>query len=85
MKKLDNLTITVNPRALAWARVEAAKRDMSLSRYVGEMLHDKMRHSVEYQKAMSEALAQKPLTRDGAWKPYPKRDELYDRPVLRRR
>ncbi len=85
MKKLDNLTITVDPQALGWARVEAAKRDMSLSRFVGEVLRDKMRHSLEYQKAMREALAQKPLNLNGAWKPYPTRDELYDRPVLRRR
>jgi hypothetical protein len=85
MKKLNKLTITVDPRALAWARVQAAKRGMSLSRYVSELLRNKMRYSAEYEKAMRKALAQKPLDLKGAWKPYPTRDELYDRPVLRRR
>ena len=85
MKKLDNVTITLDSKTLAWARVEAAKRDMSVSRFFGEMARDRMRHSREYEKAMREALAQKPLGLKGEWKPYPTREELYDRPVLRRR
>lgn len=82
---MKNVTITLDEQAAAWARVQAAERNMSLSRYVGEMLHDKMRHSREYEKAMKAALVQKPLDLKGPWEPYPKREELYDRPVLRRR
>jgi hypothetical protein len=74
---MKNITITLDEQAAAWARVQAADRDMSLSRYVGEMLHDKMRHSREYEKAMREALAQKPLKFEG---PYLTREELYARP-----
>ena len=82
---MKNITITLDAQAATWARVQAAAQNMSLSRYVGEMLRDKMRHSSEYEKAMREALAQKPLDLKGPWEPYPTREELYDRPVLRRR
>jgi hypothetical protein len=60
--------------------VQAAEHNMSLSRFVGELLRNKMRHSREYERAMRAALAEKPLRLEGA---YLKRDELYDRPRLR--
>ena len=82
---MKNITLTLDEQVAAWARVQAAEQDMSLSRYLGEVLRDKMRHSREYEKAMREALAEKPLDLKGPWEPYPTREELYDRPVLRRR
>ena len=82
---MKNITITLDAQAAAWARVQAAEQNMSLSRYLGEMLRDQMRHSREYEKAMRQALAQKPLDLKGPREPYPTREELYDRPVLRRR
>ena len=39
-----NVTITVEDAALEWARIEAAKRNSSVSRLVGELLAEKMRH-----------------------------------------
>jgi hypothetical protein len=77
---MKNITITLDAQAAAWARVQAAEHNVSLSRFVGEMLRQKMRHSQEYQKAMRAALAEKPLQLEG---PYLKRDELYDRSRLR--
>ena len=77
---MKNITITLDAQAAAWARVQAAEHNMSLSRFVGEMLRQKMRHSQEYQKAMRAALAEKPLQLEG---PYLKRDELYDRSRIR--
>ncbi len=74
---MKNITITLDERAAAWARVQAAECNMSLSRYLGEMLHDKMRHSREYEEAMREALAQKPLELEG---PYLTREQLYAQP-----
>lgn len=74
---MKNITITLDEQAAAWARVRAAEQNMSLSRFLGEMVHDKMRHSREYEKAMREALAQKPLKLEG---PYLTREELYARP-----
>ena len=71
---MKNVTITLDEQAIDWARVRAAEHDMSLSRFVGEMIHKEMRHSREYEKAMREALARKPLKLEGR---YLKRDELY--------
>ena len=77
---MKNITITLDEQAAAWARVRAAESGMSLSRFVGEMLRDKMRHSAEYQAAMRAALAQKPMKLEG---PYLTREELYDRSRFR--
>lgn len=82
---MKNVTITLPAKAAAWARVKAAEKNMSVSRFIGEMVAEKMRHSREYEEAMRGALAEKTLDLKGPWKPYPKREELYDRPVLRRR
>ena len=41
---MKNVTITVEDAALEWARIEAAKRNTSVSRLVGALLSDKMRH-----------------------------------------
>lgn len=77
---MKNITITLDEQAAAWARVQAAERNMSLSRFVGELLRNRMRHSREYEQAMRAALAEKPIALEG---PYLKREELYDRPRLR--
>jgi plasmid stability protein len=74
---MKNITITLDDETAAWARVQAAEHGMSLSRFVGEVIHKKMRHTREYEKAMRAALAQKPMKLEG---PYLKRDELYARP-----
>ena len=84
-RRMKNVTITLDESTLAKVRVKAAEHGMSLSRYAGEVLREKVRYSREYEEAMHAALAEKPLDLKGPWKPYPKREELYDRPVLRRR
>lgn len=79
---MKNITITLDEKTAAWARIHAAQRNQSLSRFVGEMLHEKMRESREYESAMRRfwAVGATNLS-DG--KPYPSRDELYDRKNLR--
>ena len=79
---MKNVTITLDAKTAAWARVQAANRNMSLSRFVGELLQEKMHDSREYEAAMRRFFAVKPMNlNDG--KPLPKREELYDRKVLR--
>ena len=82
---MRNVTITLDEETAAWARVEAAQRDMSLSRFVGELLQERRRKTDSYEKAMRASLAEKPWNLKGPPKPYPKREVLYDRPVFRRR
>ena len=62
---MKNVTITLDEQAAAWARVKAAEGNVSLSRFVGELIHEKMRHSREYEEAMRAALAEKPLKFEG--------------------
>ncbi|HSH88425.1 MAG TPA: CopG family transcriptional regulator, partial [Ramlibacter sp.] len=53
---MKNVTITVEDSVLEWARIEAAKRNSSVSRLLGELLADKMRQEDAYEQAMREAL-----------------------------
>lgn len=73
---MKNLTITVDDTALEWARIEAAKRNTSVSRLVGELLAEKMRHDDAYDRAMREWMADTSgFVSNG--QPYPKREETY--------
>jgi hypothetical protein len=82
---MKNVTVTLDEETAARARVEAAERKMSLSRYIGEMLRKELRHADAYEAAYRAWRARKPFPLKGRPQPYPKRGELYDRPVLRRR
>jgi hypothetical protein len=80
---MKNVTITVEEPVLEWVRIEAAKRNSSVSRLVGEMLADKMRHDDAYLRAYEEWKADR-VRFDSGGQPYPKRDALYDRGQGRR-
>jgi hypothetical protein len=59
---------------------------MSLSRYIGEMLRKELRHDDAYEAAYRAwRKDSKPWPLKGPPVRYPKREELYDRPVFRRR
>ncbi len=75
---MRNVTVTMEDAVADWARMEAARRNTSVSRLIGEMLADKMRHDDAYERAMNEWLQrERTWMSDGS--PYPKRDEIYDR------
>jgi hypothetical protein len=82
---VKNVTVTLDEDTAARARVQAAERNMSLSRYIGELLRRELRHAEEYEAAYRAWRAEKPWPLKGPPQPYPKREELYDRPVFRRR
>ena len=78
---LRNVTVTLEEDVARWARLEAARRDTSVSRFLGEMLKQRMHESDEYEKAMRRFLARKPfLKTDGK---YLTRDEVHERVRLR--
>jgi hypothetical protein len=39
---LRNVTVTLDEEVAQWARIEAARRDTSVSRLLGELLREKM-------------------------------------------
>ncbi|HWD23400.1 MAG TPA: DUF6364 family protein [Burkholderiales bacterium] len=82
---MKNITITLDEETAAWARVYAAQRNMSLSRYVGEVLRERMRHSRAYEDAMKRFLAQKPVKLKRPTDRYLTREQANDRAGLRRR
>jgi hypothetical protein len=80
---MKNITVTLDDETAAWARVHAAQKSMSLSRFLGNLLHDKMHESHAYEDAMQRFLSKAPFRLSGEATPYPKREELYDRGKLR--
>lgn len=77
---MRNVTITLDDETARWARVEAAKKDISLSRLIRNLLEETYRHDTEYQRAMEDYFSRKstqPLKRPG--ERYPTRDEIYER------
>ena len=58
--RVKNVTIVLEERVADWARIEAAKRRTSVSRMVGKMLAEKMRHEENYDEAMNQFLGLKP-------------------------
>lgn len=80
---MKNVTITLDEETAAWARIYAANKKVSLSRYVGELLRDRMRESREYEEAMRGFLAQKPVKLKKTGERYLTRNEANDRTRLR--
>ena len=70
---MKNVTITVEDATLEWVRIEAARRNTSVSRLVGEMLTDKMQHDDAYARAQRDWLADT-CSFDSSGKAYPARD-----------
>ena len=58
---LKNVTVTLEKDVAQWARLEAARRDTSVSRLLGEILKQRMLEEAGYDSAMRRALARKPF------------------------
>lgn len=73
---MKNVTVTMEESVADWARMEAARRNTSVSRLVGELLAEKMRHDDAYERAMNEWLQRdRAYASDGSR--YPNREETY--------
>ena len=82
MRKLKNVTITLEDDVARWARMEAARENTSVSRFVGELLAHRMRQNREYEAAMEGYLSVKPRAISKGSQ-YPRRETLHDRASLR--
>jgi hypothetical protein len=79
--RLRNVTITLEESVARWARIEAATQDTSVSRFLSNILTERMKANEGYEAAKSQALARKPfLKSDGR---YLSREEIHDRARLR--
>ena len=80
-KRLRNVTVTLEESVSRWARLEAARRETSVSRLLGEILKERMLDEDVYQAAMRRALARKPFLKSTGR--YLTREEVHDRAGLR--
>ena len=74
---MKNVTVTMEDLVADWARMEAARRNTSVSRMIGEMLAEKMRHDDAYERAMQDW-----TSRERTWISNGQRiarEDLYDR------
>lgn len=78
---MKNVTVSMEDAVADWVRIEAARRNTSVSRLVGEMLADKMRHDDAYERAMREALEWRSWGQ--STEPYLTREQANDRASLR--
>jgi hypothetical protein len=78
-----NVTVSLDEETARWARVEAARRDTSVSRLLGDLLRERMHRVGEYEASMKEFLARRPVPLKGRRSRYPQREDLHDRAGLR--
>ena len=79
--RLRNITITLEESLARWARIEAARSDTSVSRFLAEILKERMMQKNDYEAAKRRALSRKPfLKTDGR---YLSREQAHDRERLR--
>jgi hypothetical protein len=76
--KLRNITITLEEGIARWARIEAARRDTSVSRFLAGILKDQMGAKDQYQGAAQQAITREPFLDSRG--PYLSRDEAHTRP-----
>lgn len=73
-----NVTIILDEETARWARIEAARRNTSVSQLVGALLREHMERERSYEAARNRYLSSEPylVNRKGR---YPSRDELHER------
>lgn len=78
---MKNVTITMEDADAEWIRVEAARRNTSVSRMLGELVAEMRRRDDAYERALRDALRFETWgTGQGQ---YLSRDTLYDRAGVR--
>lgn len=80
---MKNVTITLDAQTAKWLRSQAAEKEMSVSRFVSELLHEKMKQPLEYERALRRFLVQKPFEMAQSGETRPTRDEVHDRSRFR--
>jgi hypothetical protein len=72
-----HVTVTLDGETSRWARIEAARQDTSISRFVAGLLRERMDRDDCYEQARSSYLAQQPRDLSSGSPTYPSRDKLH--------
>ncbi|MBI2237895.1 MAG: hypothetical protein HYU54_05130 [Actinobacteria bacterium] len=75
---MKNVTVTLDEETARWARIEAARRKMSVSSLLRELLREYMDTQEASAGALERYLSRSPIQLKEAGR-YPDRDELHDR------
>lgn len=79
--RLRNITVTLEPELAQWARIEAARQEVSMSRFLAQLVKKEREEKDQYAAALKRALGRKAfLKSDGK---YLSREEAHDRTGLR--
>jgi hypothetical protein len=78
-----NVTVALEEEVARWARVEAARRDTSVSQLLADLLTRSMERTEGYGDAMREFLGRRPSALKPAGTGYPDRQDLHERAGLR--
>jgi hypothetical protein len=78
-----NVTVALEEEVARWARVEAARRDVSVSQLLADLLAGYMERTEGYEDAMGEFLGRRPSALKPGGTGYPEREDLHDRAGLR--
>lgn len=79
---MKNVTVALDEETARWARIEAARREMSVSSLIRQLLRERMGGQIAYAGAMDRFLsrASSDLSKGAR---YPSRGELHERADLR--
>lgn len=81
--KMKNVTVAMDDQLSHWVRVRAAEQRMSVSRFLAHLLRRHMAEDHSYEAAKRRSLSLAPVQLKGE-STYPTREEIHDRPLLRR-
>jgi hypothetical protein len=73
------VTVSLDDETAGWARVEAARRDQSLSRFLGDLLRTEMEREHHLAEAAASYRSRPARELKPAGTAYPGRDELHTR------
>jgi hypothetical protein len=82
---MKNVTISLRENVARWARVKAAEEDKSLSRFLADLLEERMRSdSGDHAEFLKTFRSVNPVRLREPGEKLPTREELYDRKLFRR-
>ena len=76
---MRNVTVSLDEETARWARIEAACHDMSLSRFVGRVLRERMTTSDDFERARQSYLSRGAVPLGAEDVSVPGRDEIHRR------
>ncbi len=76
---MKNITITLSEEMAHQAKILAAEKNTSVSRFVGELLAERVGRERTYDAAARRWTSRKPMVLNESGTAYPSRDELHDR------